>query len=137
MNRFTKTAAGLVVAAVVIVACRDDRILAPTSRHPNAAQQDVVTPRSCTTLASLQSEIRTVFSNKGPDANSALGKLDNVDKQLQAGHIDQAQSLANDLISFIFLKAKQGRSGQGGSTTSSSQIRRAFSNNFCRAMSRC
>jgi hypothetical protein len=49
-----------------------------------------------------------VFGAGSPDANSVLGKLSNLDKQLRQGNIEQAQSQAQNIVSFIQQKAAQG-----------------------------
>ena len=88
-------------------ACRDSKQLLPTDPGGTRAGKSI-TPGTCTTLTSLTSLVTTVFGAGSPNVNSALGKLDNLDKQLQKGNITDAQAQAYNLITFIQQKAADG-----------------------------
>lgn len=88
-------------------ACRDSKQLSPTA-PAGIGSGKVITTGTCTTLSGLTTLVGTVFGSGSPNANSALGKLDNIDKQLQSGNITDAQAKANTLVSFIQQKAADG-----------------------------
>ncbi|MEO7456585.1 MAG: hypothetical protein ABIY52_10015 [Gemmatimonadaceae bacterium] len=89
-------------------ACRDGKqTLLPTDPAALGARQTMV-PGTCTSLSNLTALVNTVFAGGAPNANSALGKLDNMAKQLSKGKIVQAQDQAQNLIQFIQQKAASG-----------------------------
>src|SRR5262245_6805626 len=109
MRRSIASLIALSAAALFLVSCGETsrRDADPTSPIQRGGGQLNTAP-ACVTLTNLVSMVNTVFGAGAPDANSALGKLDNLDKQLQRGDIGQAQDQARLLISFIQLKAQQG-----------------------------
>lgn len=89
-------------------ACRDGKqSLLPTDPAALGGASRALTPGTCTTLGQLTSLIGIVFAT-GPNANSVLGKLDNLDKQLKKGKIADAQAQALNIVSFIQQKAAAG-----------------------------
>jgi hypothetical protein len=109
MRRSIATTIALSAATVVLVSCSDlsRRDADPTSPiRPGGGQLN--SAPACVTLNNLVSMVNTVFGAGSPDANSALGKLANLDKQLQKGNIAGAQDQARNLVAFIQLKAQQG-----------------------------
>jgi hypothetical protein len=109
MRRSMASLAALCAAAILLASCSDvsRRVADPTSPiRPGAGQ--LSTAPACVSLNNLVSMVNTVFGAGSPDANSALGKLDNLDKQLQKGNVAGAQDQARNLVSFIQLKAQQG-----------------------------
>src|SRR5262245_47491284 len=109
MRRSIASLIALSAALVFLVSCGDTsrRDADPTSPIQRGGGQLNTAP-ACVTLTNLVSMVNTVFGAGAPDANSALGKLDNLDKQLQKGNIGEAQEQARSLVSFIQLKAQQG-----------------------------
>jgi len=109
MRRSIASLIALSAVLVFLVSCGDTsrRNADPTSPIQRGGSQLSTAP-ACVTLANLVSMVNTVFGAGSPDASAALGKLDNLDKQLQKGNIGQAQDQARLLISFIQLKAQQG-----------------------------
>ena len=103
MRRSIITFAALTAAIFIIAACTD-RASAPTA-PVRAGQLRAATAGTCTTLGSLTNLVNTVFGAGSPNANSALGKLNNLDKQLQKGDTAGAQDQARNLIRFIQQKA--------------------------------
>src|SRR5262245_28851640 len=109
MRRSMASLVALSVVTVLLASCSDvsRREADPTSPiRPGAGQ--LSTAPACVTLNNLVSMVNTVFGAGSPDANSALGKLDNLDKQLQKGNVADAQDQARNLVAFIQLKAQQG-----------------------------
>jgi hypothetical protein len=99
-----------IVAAAILASCTDN---GPTGNSPAgigrpATPSASVIPGECTTYSNLITLVNTVFGTGSPDANSVLGKLDNLDKQLKKGNIDGAQDQARNIVSFIQQKAVQG-----------------------------
>src|SRR5215510_5271805 len=95
MRRSIASLVALSAAAALLASCSDvsRREADPTSPiRPGAGQ--LSTAPACVTLTNLVSMVNTVFGAGSPDANSALGKLDNLDKQLQKGDIGQAKDQA-------------------------------------------
>src|ERR1044071_1699216 len=104
MRRPFKTAAGLVVAAAFLWACHDDR--SPTSPLRPGSRRAEVAPGSCTTLSALKASAVKVFFT-GPDANSVLGKLENLQHQLDIQDFATAQARARDIIAFTLDHAQK------------------------------
>ena len=120
----------LVVAAALVASCTDN---APTGTLPkNAARpggaRTNVAPGTCTTLSNLTSLVNTVFGAGSPDANSVLGKLANLQKQLDKGDYAGAQDQAKNIVAFIQQKA-----AQGGLPGTSAQIQTLIAGVLCYA----
>lgn len=92
-----------ICVAFLAVACGDAR--GPTGLVAPGTPSRANAPGTCTTLSNLTSLVRTVFGGGSPNVNSALGKLENLDKLLQRGKIADAQAQANNLVAFIQQKA--------------------------------
>jgi hypothetical protein len=109
MRRRIASLAGLLSAAAILVSCGDSaRRTFPTGPlQPGTGRFDI-TPGACTTLSALQSLAAAVFGAGSPNAQSALGKLSNMDKLLQQGKLSSAQSEAQNLVTFVQQKAAQG-----------------------------
>ena len=90
-------------------ACRDGKqSLLPTDPAAIGGASRALTPGTCTTLSQLNALTRIVFASGGPNANSVLGKLDNLDKLLTSGKLAEAQAQARNIVSFIEKKAADG-----------------------------
>ena len=103
--------AGILTAAAVLSACRDER---PDKAIPTAPKlvldaNGALVMGACTDLATLNTLAAQVFGAGSPNVNSVLGKLDNLNKKVQAGNIADAQAQANNIVSFIRDKAADGR----------------------------
>jgi hypothetical protein len=98
----------LVLVALVFVSCDRGTDIGPTSPIRPTTPSLALTPGQCTTISSLTSLVNTVFGPGSPNVRSALGKLDNIEKQVNKGNIATAQSHARDLVSFILAKVQQG-----------------------------
>ncbi|HEY9228240.1 MAG TPA: hypothetical protein VIP11_16405 [Gemmatimonadaceae bacterium] len=107
MRRSIASLIAVVVVAVFLVSCSDraSRDASPTS--PGGGRFNS-TPAACVTLNQLVSLVNDVFGAGSPNANSALGKLDNLDKQLQKGNLADAQDQARNIVAFVQQKAQQG-----------------------------
>ena len=97
-----------VVAMLVVAACSDSATL-PNGASPSSKVSKTPIPATCTTLAALTNLAHLVFDGGGPNAQSVIGKLDNLDKFLQKGDLDKAQSRALDIVSFVQQKAAAGQ----------------------------
>src|SRR5262245_1942216 len=109
MRRSMASLVALSVVTVLLASCSDvsRREADPTSPiRPGAGQ--LSTAPACVTLNNLVSMVNTVFGAGSPNANSALGKLDNLDKQLQKGNLADAQDQARNIVAFVQQKAQQG-----------------------------
>jgi hypothetical protein len=100
-------------AAVVVMAACADRRTSPTS--PNEVQ---ALPRAmagvmgtCTTIGQLNTLAQAIFSGSGPNVNSVLGKLDNLRKKVEANNVADAQAQAQNIVSFVQMKASEGQLG--------------------------
>jgi hypothetical protein len=131
MRRRIGSALGLLVGAVLLVSCGEDsrRLTGPPSRPvvPDSRRSDI-TPGTCTTLSNLTSLVNAVFGAGSPNANSALGKLSNLDKQLQQGNLAGAQDQAQNIVLFVETKA-----AQGGLPGTRAQIQALISGVLCYA----
>ncbi len=97
-------------AVVLLAACSDRGTTAPdiqgTPRFnldPNAIPCTDISPSEITGL------IEAVFGAGSPDANAALGKWSNIQKQKAAGDLALVVSKTWDLIDFIITKQKQNK----------------------------
>ena len=95
---------------VLLTACADRGTTAPDARvsprftlDPNAIPCEDI---SYTEIAGL---INTVFGAGSPDANAALGKWNNMQKQKTDGHLALVVEKTWDLIDFIVTKQKQNK----------------------------
>ncbi len=105
---FSRRVIPCLAAVWAISACASEPT-APTVVDP---AQDVAFAGSCqANPAQIESLIRTVFSNGGPNVNSALSKWKNVTKQVdkKGNKLPQAQKHALNLIDFILKKRAQGQ----------------------------
>ncbi len=63
---------------------------------------------ACTTLSALTTLANEVFGSGSPNAQSAIGKLNNLDHFVQLADTAQAQAQAQNIVSFVQMKAEQG-----------------------------
>ena len=103
MRRSSLAIAAIAVAAVVLASCTDQSN--PTRPFQRGEINANIVPGTCTSLSSLRSLISTVFGAGSPNASSAIGKINNIDKLIQQGNFADAQTNAAGLISFIQQKA--------------------------------
>jgi hypothetical protein len=112
MRRRIASCIGLFVGAVLLASCGPDSQrggpTGPTSPLAPKARSSTQLAGTCTNVANLTSLINTVFGAGSPNANSATGKLNNLQSQLQHGDTAGAQAQAQNLISFIQTKAQGG-----------------------------
>ena len=96
-------------AAIFLASCGDaSRTTNPTSPiRPENGRLNTTTA-ACLTYTQLVTLVNDVFGAGSPNANSALGKLDNLNKQLQKGNIADAQAQAMNIVLFIQQKAQAG-----------------------------
>ncbi|WP_310569111.1 hypothetical protein [Gemmatimonas sp.] len=97
-------------AVVLLAACSDRGTTAPDIQEtprfnldPNAIPCTDISPSEITGL------IEAVFGAGSPDANAALGKWSNIQKQKAAGNLALVVSKTWDLIDFIITKQKQNK----------------------------
>jgi hypothetical protein len=108
MRRRNASFLGLLAAAAFVVSCSNDAGRGTSPTAPGQPRFSTTVAACGATLSSLTSMVNTVFGAGSPNASSALGKLDNLDKQLQKGNLSGAQDQARNIVSFIQLKAQQG-----------------------------
>ena len=96
--------------AAFLISCGEDanRGTLPTGPLTPGSRQSDILPGTCTTYSNLVSLVNAVFGAGSPNANSALGKLDNLNKQLKQGNLAGAQDQARNIVTFIQSKAAQG-----------------------------
>uniref|UniRef100_UPI00286B6EC1 hypothetical protein n=1 Tax=Gemmatimonas sp. TaxID=1962908 RepID=UPI00286B6EC1 len=97
-------------AIVLLAACSDRGTTAPDIRgtprfnlDPNAIPCEDISPNEITGL------IEAVFGAGSPDANAALGKWGNIQKQKASGDLALVVAKTWDLIEFILAKQKQNK----------------------------
>jgi hypothetical protein len=104
MRRSSLSIASVLTAAAIVVSCTDRPPTAPMRLLSKSA--DYTAPLGCdATYTSLVNLVNAVFGAGSPNANSALGKLSNMQKQLDKGDMVDAVAQAKNLISFIQQKA--------------------------------
>ena len=100
---------GLFVGAVLLASCgSDSRRDGPTSPFGPQSRQSNAIAGTCTSFSNLVSLVSTVFGAGSPNANSVLGKLNNLNGKLQQGDTAGAQAQAQNIVSFVQNKAQQG-----------------------------
>jgi len=108
MRRRIASCIGLLVGAALLASCGQDSRRDPTSPlAPNGRRANTIAG-TCTSFSNLVSLVNTVFGAGSPNANSALGKLNNLQSQLQHGDTAGAQAQAQNIVAFIQTKAQQG-----------------------------
>ncbi len=106
MPRARLSIATLLVIAAAVVSCTDRP--APTEAATAMGRRVGASATGCLALGDLNNLVITVFGTANmPNQNSALHKLDQVTKALAKGNTADAIAKANDLISFIRLKATE------------------------------
>jgi hypothetical protein len=104
------TGAAALIAFVVAAGCTgpttdSGRLAGPAHQSRSA---DVSTLGSCTTFSALRDLASQVFGAGSPNAQSVIGKLNNLDKFVQQGDVVDAQAQAQNIVTFVQLKASQG-----------------------------
>lgn len=95
-------------AALALAACGDRGAQAPT--EPQVSAPSFSTQTACTgDYNSISNLLKQLFGSTGASINSALGKLNNLQKQLGKGNTSGAQAQAINLIGYIYTQyyAKQ------------------------------
>ena len=95
-------------AVVVLSACSDQGATVPDTR---ATPRFTTDPSSvpCTDPAQIDSLIIAYFGAGSPDANSALGKWDNIQKQKAAGNTADVTTKTWSLVDFLITKQQQNK----------------------------
>lgn len=107
MRRLLLTISSAFVVVLLAVACTE-RQAAPTAPEIAAKLSASAASGTCTvSLADLTSLVQQVFGSGQPNLNSALGKLNNIQKKLNDGDAAGAQTHAVSLINFLEDKASQ------------------------------
>lgn len=97
----TRTA---VLGMLVLSACTDGRQDSTLPSEPGVSGGPQAVPAPCPSLTTLKNLAKTVFASGIPNANSVIGKLDNLDQDIKKGKLDQAKQKAIDIVSFILKK---------------------------------
>ncbi len=127
MRRVIK--AGFVLGVLLTAACDNTSQQAlPSGPVVAVTANSSLVPGTCTSKATLTSLINTAFGAGSPNARSALGKLDNLDRQVKKGNYADARAQAYSLVDFLLKKYKQG--GFPGSAAQFAEIMRLV---FCYA----
>lgn len=95
-------ASAALVIAVTVAACTDRS--ASTEPAQQFTRGVATTLATCPSAAELEATVNTVFIEGSPNAQSALGKLNNMVKQYTNGDIAGAQDQARNIIRFLRLK---------------------------------
>ena len=101
MHQSRRSIVGLLFLAAIVVSCTDRP--APTEATRAVGRRAGLT--ACLSLGAITNLINTVFGAGGPNANSALAKLNTVASKLASGDTAGARAHARTLISFIEQKA--------------------------------
>ncbi len=104
------TGAAALIASIIVAGCTgttSDSGGVTGPRHPSA-HADVATMGTCSTFSGLVALAKQAFGAGSPNVQSVIGKLDNLDKSVQAGDTASAHAQAQNIVSFVQLKASQG-----------------------------
>jgi hypothetical protein len=96
------------VAGILLAAACADRTTNPEQQRDLGPARDLAPGCQVLSYADLQTLINQVYGAGTPDANAALGKLQNVQHQLSLGDVATAQDRAWDLVEFTVGKYKAG-----------------------------
>jgi hypothetical protein len=110
MRRRIRSHLAVLAAATLLVSCSDDsghKSGLTNPLGPQGRSSDIV-PGTCTTYSNLVTLVNQVFGAGSPNANSALGKLSNLNKQLQNNDLVDAQAQAQNIVQFVLQKAQAG-----------------------------
>ena len=102
--------------------------MVPRARSGHQSRQSNAIAGTCTSFSNLVSLVNTVFGAGSPNANSVLGKLNNLNGKLQQGDTAGAQAQAQNIVSFVQNKAQQ-----GGLPGTQAQIQALISGVLCYA----
>ena len=108
--RKTCAAAAVLATLIIVAACsetsRDGGI--PTAPRSSSVNPSGFTLGKCTTLSDLNALAALVFANGSPNVNSVLGKLKNLDKDVQRKDTASSHAHAQEIVGFVQKKAAQG-----------------------------
>jgi hypothetical protein len=76
----------------------------PQSRAPRTASVTAPVPGTCATLTELIALTNTLFGAGSPDANSVIGKLNNIAHQIEIGDFATAKTHAYTTVKFVLDK---------------------------------
>ena len=124
MRRFLR-AGSILAVAMYAAGCAGGGDAATGATTP-AAGTPAQVGEFCVSFADLTALVNTVFGAGAPDANSALGKLNNIQQQVNNGDNAAAQAQAYNLVSFILKKY-----GQGGLPGTPAQMVSLVNGIFC------
>jgi hypothetical protein len=99
----------LPIAAFIVWSCGESpSVVAPSATRSTGTRAAAITAGTCTDLAGLTALVDAAFGAGSPDANSAQGKVNNLNhKVVNLNDIPAAQEQAFNLVSFILKKNKQ------------------------------
>ncbi len=109
--RRLRALAGLSVLLVYLSACAGDaKVTAPDHPNPQAPgpQATPPTPGLCISFTDLYNQVSDLFLNGSPDQSAGLGKLNNLNHQVENQNFPAAKAQAFNLVDFILKKYKQG-----------------------------
>jgi hypothetical protein len=96
-------------AGFVLASCADNSVpTGPRSPEKPLLQSAAPVPGTCTTLAHLKDLTNALFGAGSPNANSVLGKLNNLQHQIDIGDFATARQRALDIVAFVEAKWKTG-----------------------------
>ena len=127
-RRLSISIVALLSIAALLGACSDRKGTAGLPTGPGAADSKVKDDRErerdrgrdrehdgrtgrCLDEEELESLVNRVFTSRSPNARSALGKLEAIEKLLDKRNVAAARDIAQNLITFIQDKARDGRLG--------------------------
>ncbi|HKS05554.1 MAG TPA: hypothetical protein VJR92_04500 [Gemmatimonadaceae bacterium] len=109
MRRFVGSTA--VAALVFAAACGDfNEGTTPSqqARAPRSASATAPVPGTCTTLPELITMTNTLFGAGSPNANSVIGKLNNLAHHVAIGNFAEAKGQAFNTVEFVLKKVATG-----------------------------
>jgi hypothetical protein len=109
MRQFRTFSAGLAILAFA-AACSDTPRSAtgPGSSPPRRAALEAPEPGTCTTLEALIELANAAFGSGSPNANSVIGKLNNLQHHIDNGDFEAAKERAFDIVEFVLDKHAEG-----------------------------
>jgi hypothetical protein len=109
---FRPVTLGVIVATAFVFACGDFTSEPSVPPAPTSDRMHTLASApaagTCTSLSALTPLVNSVFGVGTPNANSAIGKLNNIDQQIRNGNIATAKEHAFTLVEFILDKTAPG-----------------------------
>lgn len=92
-----------------VAACGDAPSEPDGGLNPHRDAANAIIPGTCTTVGALNTLARAVFLTASPTVTSVLGKIENLDRQINRGQFDKAREQAHAIVDFALKHYHAGR----------------------------